>query len=106
VLAAEFPVNFKLLILQSLRGELSTTDYSTKQHRKVARKMVISEALRRNLARRKLLFAPHRTALRVALTLETIMNQRVSVALICYRAPSLKAMLTWLSTSIGRPLSR
>src|SRR4051812_44410030 len=41
MLAAEFPVNFKLLILQSLRGELSTTDYSMNLLWKVARKRLI-----------------------------------------------------------------
>src|SRR3954466_8558897 len=45
VLAAEFPVNFKLLILQSLRGELSTTDYSTNQLSIGHRKRLISGGL-------------------------------------------------------------
>src|SRR5438270_5765564 len=39
--AAEFPVKFKVLILQSLRGELSTTDYSTSSLSAGPRKRVI-----------------------------------------------------------------
>ena len=88
MLAAEFPVNFKLLILQSLRGELSTTDYSMERLSEEPRKLLIWQGFDDAFSG-------------VKPTADGGVRGHIN-----YLPPSRNAIATWLSTSMGRPLSR